>query len=56
MTRDRLKEFRELSKQQSVPDEDVVTVTYDGNDDQRVLLELLDKIGPIYKKLKVLFV
>ncbi|XP_071538470.1 syntaxin-like isoform X3 [Panulirus ornatus] len=52
MTRDRLKELREISKQNGVIDEDVVTITYDKNDSQRDLLEFLDKIGPLYKKLK----
>nr|XP_045616902.1 syntaxin-like [Procambarus clarkii] len=52
MSRDRLKELRELSKRQSFYDDDVVTITYDDNNDQKALLELLDKIGPLYTKLK----
>ncbi|XP_042211097.1 syntaxin-4-like [Homarus americanus] len=52
MVRDRLKEFREISKRQSTADEDVVTISFDGNDDQKVLMESLDKIGPLYTQLK----
>ncbi|XP_050697111.1 syntaxin-like isoform X2 [Eriocheir sinensis] len=50
MTRDRLKEFQEQSK---VPGgSEATVVTMEGSDDQKELLELLDKIGPLYDKLK----
>ncbi|KAG7174981.1 Syntaxin-4-like [Homarus americanus] len=39
MVRDRLKEFREISKRQSTADEDVVTISFDGNDDQKQMME-----------------
>lgn len=51
MTRDRLEEMHELSKISSVSDSVVVSV--EGSEDQRELLDLLDKIGPLYDKLKV---
>ncbi|KAK8731274.1 hypothetical protein OTU49_007520 [Cherax quadricarinatus] len=52
MIRDRLKELRELSKRQSITEDDVVSIYYDDDNDQKALLDLLDKIGPLYIKLK----
>lgn len=50
MTRDRLKEMQEKSKTNGVSDSVVVSV--EGSEDQRELMALLDKLGPLYDKLK----
>lgn len=48
MVHDRLKEFRDKAGL----DSEVVTITVDGGEEQKQLLDLLDKIGPLYTKLK----
>ena len=50
MVRDRLKELRDAAG----IDGEMVTITIDGGEEQKQLLDLLDKIGPLYSKLKVL--
>ncbi|KAK7071717.1 hypothetical protein SK128_017678 [Halocaridina rubra] len=48
MIRDRLKEFRDAAGL----GEEMITITAEGGEDQRLLLELLDKIGRLYAKIK----
>uniref|UniRef100_A0A0P4W1L5 t-SNARE coiled-coil homology domain-containing protein n=2 Tax=Scylla olivacea TaxID=85551 RepID=A0A0P4W1L5_SCYOL len=52
MTRDRLKEMQEKSKVNGVSESVVVSI--EGSEDQKELMELLEKLGPLYDKLKVM--
>ncbi|XP_045127255.1 syntaxin-1A-like isoform X2 [Portunus trituberculatus] len=52
MTRDRLKEMQEKSQANGVSESVVVSV--EGSQDQKELMDLLEKLGPLYDKLKVM--